>query len=401
MDHTKYSSDDIPFVVADPAFNAAVYTPMLHKPTERVHSIDEFQSAEEIQQWMEVKHAASVLGIAKEDIPVLNAGKIERQWAHYFRAAKNSPVQQVTVNRAAEMLLQYVDSGMNITQSRGHYSNIISRARHALLNDMEEERKVLHQTFYKGVALLAVTMTIGLIGACIFAVFRSRDPKDVFKPALNYTVEYVKVFTRKPAEPAPDYSSRAMRTPTQIDVDAAAGYIPLEINRVYRDAEQKLILSHEAEDALTLQLLNEEAERMRQQSANDAQAMSSVVILLENEATAAEKAQAANAAAQAAQEAAAAEAAASWGFVSAMKAVGDRLENVIDHLPSAPSAGGTIEGRARDAYADRVDQRLRDRAKKAAEAEGADVAAVMPDEASNGSAPGLFQAPSLPSSSES
>jgi hypothetical protein len=359
MDYRKLSSDDIPGARSNYGYDLAVNVQILESGVKAVYNPENFSTIEETNRWMEVRHAADILYIPKDEIPLLNHGKIEQAWAKAYRLNRQSAEKQATINAAAEMLLEYVDSAMQVTHTRAYYGKIINRARESLDAEARMERLEMQGGLMVAVGATMFAMTLFLAGAIWVSFTRNRDLKNPLDGPARAVMEGIRFTTLGNPEPTPDYSTRVRRTPTQGDLDRAVGYVPLEINRLHRQTEATLALQHESEDALTLQLLNEESERMRQEEAEAQRRRSTVTIVLESEATEEQKAQAAAAAAEA--EALKAKSAAAWSPRGALKSVGDAIELVMDHMPEPPSKLHSTKSRLIDAKKLEIDERLKKR----------------------------------------
>ena len=355
QDPSKFTSDDIPFVKSDFIFDYSVNYEQLQSPLRKVHDVNNFSTVEETNRWMEVKHAAKMLHIQVEEIPVLNAGKVELAWAKQYRIHRYS-ASKTAINSAAEVLLEYCDSAMHVTHTRDYYGKIVNKAREAMDSETRLEKAEIQGVFLKCIGGGLLMCGFGMCFMILFHYFRVRGEGDMpGLSAASAVMETVKFATRNNAEPPPDYSTRARLTPSQIDIDRADGYVPLELNRLHRDAEKDVANALATEDALTLQLLNEEMEHMRQEERESNSRVSSVDIILEKDATEMQKAAAAEAAAAAA---AAEEASKVRGVGAVLSQVGDQFESFLERIPDMPSKMYARNGRLLTSHESEVQARI-------------------------------------------
>lgn len=248
-------------------------------PLKRKHNtnIHDYVSIDEAEKWMEVTHAAKLLGIEEKELTTLTAAKLEERWAYHYKQKTYAQQQELVI--AAEVLLEYLDSHMYIKKSKQYYRDYVDNARSAI----DQEEKMTRESWKHKLWLGSGVMIFGgctmiLIAAYLQGHLRSnQDLSKIGEAAGDYMG--VLLTKSKNLEPPPDYGTRYHHTPTAVDVDEASGEIAKRLldptfARILTEKEE----AERSEDALTVRLINEENERMARERQEAALLESTVVI---------------------------------------------------------------------------------------------------------------------------
>eukprot|EP00331_Platyophrya_macrostoma_P016680 CAMPEP_0176472448 /NCGR_PEP_ID=MMETSP0127-20121128/41747_1 /TAXON_ID=938130 /ORGANISM="Platyophrya macrostoma, Strain WH" /LENGTH=411 /DNA_ID=CAMNT_0017867315 /DNA_START=75 /DNA_END=1310 /DNA_ORIENTATION=- len=239
-------------------------------------SLDNYVDAVEAEKWMEVKHAAKLLNITENELHSLTPQQIEERWAKEYRQRTFSQQQELII--AAEVLLEYLDSQMFIKKSRQYYKDYIDNARSAIDNEIQTRREAWKQNLwlFSGVMVFGGCIVV-LTAAYLRGMIQKQDILEIGASASDY----MGVVLTKPKnrEPAPDYGTRYLQTPTEVDLDASEG--PIERRLADPDLIRHLkekAAADEYEDASIVRLVNEENARMERERKERALLESTVVI---------------------------------------------------------------------------------------------------------------------------
>lgn len=262
----------------DPVANAYRMKEMLGPLKRKQHfSTDDYVNVDEAEKWMEVKHAAKLLGFKESELSTLSKEKLEERWAQLYREKTLSQQQEVVV--AVEILLEYLDSNLFQKKNKAYYKNYVEQARSAIDFDLNAVREGWKHYMWH---FTAVMMFGGSCVVIIAAVLQgTMQDKSDFEDIGKRAYEYMGIAMTQPRnlEPAPDYNTRYLTTPTSLDLDEQNGVVEKRLV----DPRLALVMSQKEEfdkneDALTIQLINNENERRMKENKERGLVESNVVI---------------------------------------------------------------------------------------------------------------------------
>lgn len=238
--------------------------------------LDNYVDLEESEKWMEVHHAAKLLGISQEELSTLTRATLEERWVKVYKE-QSFAFQQETI-LAAEVMLEYLDSAMYVKKNRQYYKDYVDGARSSIDNDLQSRRDSYRQNMF----LLTGVMMFGGCAMVVIAAFLNGtiDRSDMINFG-NTAQNYMNSALTKPTnlEPAPDYGTRYLVTPSSLELDLRNGDVEKRLvepglANVMTQSEEY----HSQEDALTIRLINLENER-RAREAREKDLMESTIVV--------------------------------------------------------------------------------------------------------------------------
>lgn len=261
----------------DPVQSAVKFKEMTG-PLRRKTSVklENYVDLEEAEKWMEVHHAAKLLGIAEAELSTLTREIVEQRWVKVYKEQSFAHQQETIL--AAEVMLEYLDSKMYIKKNRAYYRDYVDSTRSSIDHEVTSRREVWRQNLW----LLGGIMMFG--GCCMVMIAAFLNGTIDRQDMVNFgstAHSYMGSALTKPTnlEPAPDYGTRYLMTPSALELDERNGDVakrlvdPALANIMDQDEEYR-----SQEDALTIRLINIENERRAREEKERALMESTLIV---------------------------------------------------------------------------------------------------------------------------
>eukprot|EP00760_Papus_ankaliazontas_P032122 PhM_4_TR5647/c0_g1_i1/m.18560 len=127
---------------------------------------DDFSlGTEDLSRWMEVKQAAQILKIPKEDLYGLKPNVVQEKWHHVMSTERLTHQGQQEATIAAEVLMHYSRSEEHEHRTRAHYRRLLTIERKKLSDDMQVigDEYVMKAMRFVGVGI-SICMVIMVVG---------------------------------------------------------------------------------------------------------------------------------------------------------------------------------------------------------------------------------------------
>ncbi|EPY28762.1 hypothetical protein AGDE_10295 [Angomonas deanei] len=221
---------------------------------------EDYLEVGEAEKWMDAKQAAKVLGLKESNLSNLTRGQIDDAWRKVYKEKSNAHQTEVLI--AAEILLEYLDSSTYAKKSKQYYRQLLDTARSEIDFELKKVYRDRSEKFiyFFGFIMLAASGAILFIAYTKDAI-NNNDLRNMGSRTQDFfTMTFMQP---KNLEPAPDYSTRYLRTPTAIDIDKAKGLQ----DHQFRNSEELRYLEERREydrreEAALIEMLNEENQKL-------------------------------------------------------------------------------------------------------------------------------------------
>lgn len=233
---------------------------------------------DETARWMDVQQAARLLEIAPDALSTLRRHTVESRWREVYMARPAGQSREEALI-AAEVLLDYVDSALQMTRSRAYYRARMEQARAEVEGELQARGHRMRWLPMYGLAWAMLGMSAVVV---VLAVIKANVRRSDFMAVGERVSDYMTLTFMKSTnlEPAPDYSTRYMLTPTAQELaqrssaraeDSRAGLVGKDnssnsssSDALFRDGHGARLLEQkcayeEAENAEMVKLWNEES----------------------------------------------------------------------------------------------------------------------------------------------
>ena len=193
--------------ICDPVMTTVDYK----KVTERSNFTDIFGDtlgSDDYKKWMNVNHAAKILGIPREEIPGIAPGEVMDHYQGFLKkVGRLSPEGFAQAAAAAEVLVDYTSSDLFRRETKAHYAKVIAEERRKLnvevtsiWNDKFGYVLWFYAIFFFGGSCILVLAMMLMPGENSMSTEKlSTQAKKVFKG--SFTWMYSKEKEKPPAEP--------------------------------------------------------------------------------------------------------------------------------------------------------------------------------------------------------